>query len=74
KKIWEAIVDPVERATSVYSFLLEKEVSKSIVAQQFAKFLIDNKQNLKERLLQDQELKHLIDAIKHVTGGENVAV
>ncbi|WP_345760770.1 AAA family ATPase, partial [Bacillus sp. PBIB7] len=48
KKIWEAIVDPVERATSVYSFLLEKEVSKSIVAQQFAKFLIDNKQNLKE--------------------------
>lgn len=74
KKIWEAIVDPVERATKVYSFLLKKEVSKSIVAQQFAKFLIDNKQNLKERLLQDQALKHLIDAIKHVTGGENVAV
>ncbi|WML50242.1 AAA family ATPase [Neobacillus sp. PS3-34] len=74
KKIWEAIVGPVERATNVYSFLLKKEVSKSIVAQQFAKFLIDNKQSLKERLLQDQVLKHLIDAIKHVTGGENVAV
>jgi putative ATP-dependent endonuclease of the OLD family len=74
KEIWEAIVDPVERATKVYSFLLKKEVSKSIVAQQFAKFLIDNKQNIKERLLQDQVLKHLIDAIKHVTGGEDVAV
>ncbi|MFC0414160.1 AAA family ATPase [Cytobacillus solani] len=74
KQIWEAIVDPVERATKVYSFLLKKEVSKSIVAQQFAKFLIDNKESLKDRLLQDQVLKHLIDAIKHVTGGENVAV
>lgn len=74
KAQWEAIEDPIKRANSVYSFLLEKRISKSIVAQQFAKYLIDNKVELKEYLLKDQDLQHLIDAIKHVTGGEDIGV
>lgn len=74
KEQWEAIEDPMKRANSNYSFLLEKKVSKSIVAQQFAKYLIDNKEELKEQILQDHSLKHLIEAIEHVTGGEDVAV
>lgn len=74
KEKWEAIEDPIIRANSVYSFLLEKKVSKAIVAQKFAKYLIDNKQEIKDELLENEELKHLIDAIRHVTGGEDVAV
>ncbi|MGM0939819.1 MAG: ATP-dependent nuclease [Bacillota bacterium] len=74
KEQWESIDDSIMRANSVYSFLLEKKVSKSIVAQQFAKYLIDNKQELKKELLECQVLKHLLDAIRHVTRGENVAV
>lgn len=72
KERWKAIADPIMRANDVYSFLLEKKVSKSIVAQQFAKYLIDNKQELKDELLECHELKHLLDAIKHVAGGEDV--
>ncbi|WP_394234174.1 ATP-dependent endonuclease [Niallia oryzisoli] len=61
------------RATDVYRFLLEKEVSKAVVAQQFAKYLLDNKARLKEVLLTDPSLKHLINAIYHVTGGDGGA-
>ncbi|WP_405173603.1 ATP-dependent nuclease [Paenibacillus sp. FSL H8-0260] len=74
KSEWSGIADKNKRGTEVYSFLLEKEVSKSIVAQRFAKYLIDNKSLLKEQLLADDSLKHLIDAIKHVTGGETGGV
>lgn len=73
KAQWEAIEDQIVRANSVYSFLLEKKVSKSIVAQQLAKYLIDNKEELKDGLLKYPALKHLLDAIRHVTGGEDVA-
>ncbi|MCY7433760.1 AAA family ATPase [Bacillus pumilus] len=69
KKLWEAIDNPVIRANNVYSFLLEKKISKSILAQQFAKYLIDNKEALKEKLA-NGSLKHLVEAVKHVTGGE----
>ncbi|MDF2788611.1 MAG: hypothetical protein K0S80_1709 [Neobacillus sp.] len=60
-------------ATYVYKYLLGKEVSKAVVAQQFAKYLLDNKTRLKEVLLTDTSLKHLINAIYHVTGGEGRA-
>lgn len=73
KKEWEAYSEQNTRATAVYKFLLEKEVSKTVVAQQFAKYLLDNKSRLKEVLLSDQSLKHLITAIYHVTGGEDGA-
>lgn len=74
KSEWVDIEDKDKRATEVYSFLLGKEVSKAIVAQRFAKYLVDNKHSLKEQLLADDSLKHLIDAIKHVTGGETGGV
>ena len=74
KALWQGIADKSLRATQVYSFLLDKEISKAIVAQKFAKYLIDHKQELKGKLLEDESLKHLIDAIKHVTGGEDIAV
>ncbi|MCU4923934.1 AAA family ATPase [Bacillus cereus] len=74
KAIWNKSENKSIRATQVYTFLLDKEVSKAIVAQNFAKYLIDHKQDLKSRLLEDESLKHLVDAIKHVTGGEDVAV
>ncbi|MFL8937439.1 ATP-dependent nuclease [Rossellomorea oryzaecorticis] len=73
KKEWEAYTEHEKRATMVYKFLLEKDISKAVVAQQFAKYLSDNKSRLKEILLLDQSLKHLINAIYHVTGGEDGA-
>lgn len=74
KKEWERFSKPNQRATAVYRFLLEKEVSKAVVAQKFAKFMLDNKSHLKEVLLSDEFLKHLVDAIYHVTGGEDGAI
>ncbi|WP_416148936.1 ATP-dependent nuclease [Salipaludibacillus sp. HK11] len=73
KKEWEAHYDQFTRATAVYNFLLEKEVSKAVVAQQFAKHLLDNKSRLKEVLLSDDSIKHIINAIYHVTGGDDSA-
>ncbi|WP_416729337.1 ATP-dependent nuclease [Fictibacillus sp. JL2B1089] len=73
KEEWKTHTNENTRATAIYRFLLEKEVSKAVVAQQFAKYLIDNKSRLKEKLLSDQSLRHLIDAIYHVTGGEEGA-
>lgn len=72
KEEWKKL-DHNARATDVYKFLLEKEVSKAVLAQQFAKYLLDNKDRLKEVLLTDTSLKHLINAIYHVTGGEGGA-
>lgn len=66
---WTEIQDKNIRATKAYQFLLQKGVSKAVVAQNFAKYIFENKNNLKEQLLEDIHLKHLIDAIKHVTGG-----
>ncbi|MCY8377811.1 DNA replication and repair protein RecF [Bacillus licheniformis] len=73
KKEWETCSEKNKRATAVYTFLLEKEISKAVVAQQFAKYLLDNKEKVKEVLLSDESLKHLISAIYHVTGGEDGA-
>lgn len=72
KEEWKKL-EHNSRATDVYRFLLEKEVSKAVVAQQFSKYLLDNKARLKEVLLTDTSLKHLINAIYHVTGGEGGA-
>jgi putative ATP-dependent endonuclease of the OLD family len=73
KEEWKKL-DDNSRATDVYKFFLEKEVSKAVVAQQFAKYLLDNKERLKEVLLTDTSLKHLVNAIYHVTGGEGGAI
>ncbi|GKV57024.1 hypothetical protein NCCP2222_29710 [Sporosarcina sp. NCCP-2222] len=70
KQLWGNCPDKISRATKVYKFLLEKEMSKAIVAQKFAKYLLDNKTNIKDDLLEDHSINHLVEAIYHVTGGE----
>ncbi len=70
KKLFEEISDKSTRATAVYNFLLEKKVSKSIVAQNFAKYLLENKTTIKDILLEDEDIRNIINAIKHVTGEE----
>jgi len=70
KKLFEEISDKSIRATAVYNFLLEKKVSKSIVAQNFAKYLLENKTTIKDILLEDEDIRNIINAIKHVTGEE----
>lgn len=70
---WEKIADGVERATAVYQFMLDKNVSKSIVAQNLAKYVIDNQKSLKSEILADPQLKYLVEMINHVAqlGGKS---
>ncbi|MCL9634250.1 AAA family ATPase [Bacillus zanthoxyli] len=74
KEEWESCGDRDLRATNVYRFLLDKGVSKAIVSQQFSKYLLDNRESLKDKLVNDSTLHHLIAAIIHVTGGEDSAI
>lgn len=73
KEEWEKIVDGVERATAAYQFMLDKNVSKSIVAQNLAKYVIDNQKALKSEILADPQLKYLVEMINHVAqlGGKS---
>ncbi|MGG3926529.1 AAA family ATPase [Metabacillus fastidiosus] len=66
---WADIAEKNLRATKVYNFLLQKGISKAVVAQKFAQYLLKNQRESKDILLRDEHLKNLIDAIKHVTGG-----
>lgn len=74
KNNWNDIENKEERAVSIYSFLLEKNVSKAIVAQKFAEYLLLNKERMTTQILEDEALKHIVNAIKHVTGGEDSGV
>lgn len=74
KKYWENMDNKEERAVAIYSFLLDKKVSKAIVAQKFAEYLLHNKEEISEKILEDEALKHLVNAIKHVTGGEDSGI
>ena len=73
KEEWEKIVGDVERATAAYQFILDKNVSKSIVAQNLAKYVIDNQKALKSEILADPQLKYLVEMINHVSqlGGKS---
>lgn len=71
---WAEVDEKNLRATKVYNFLLQKGISKAVVAQKLAKYLLINQNELREVLLKDEHLKHIIDAIKHVTGGQGGAV
>ncbi|WP_025845566.1 ATP-dependent nuclease [Paenibacillus ehimensis] len=55
-------------AYEVYKPLLEKKVSKASVAQQLASLLHVNR-DTREKVIQDEYLKYLREAIYHVTGG-----
>jgi len=52
-----------------YETMVEKEISKAIVAQCFADLLIsiEDKETLKDRILKDEKCKYLIDAINYAT-------
>ncbi|PHB84209.1 ATP-dependent endonuclease [Bacillus wiedmannii] len=67
---WRAITDDEELAVDVYKFILKKQVSKSIMAQNFAEYLLQNKKEAIDKISQDNELDYLVKAILHVTGGE----
>ncbi|WP_214796964.1 AAA family ATPase [Exiguobacterium sp. s5] len=67
---WGKIKDTNLRATVVYNFLLKRNISKAVVAQKFAQFLIKNQMDLKDHLLKDDCFNHLVEAIKHVIGEE----
>jgi putative ATP-dependent endonuclease of OLD family len=48
--------------------MIDKEISKAIVAQVFAEMLSDSPQNMiREDLLDSEQLRYLVDAICHVT-------
>ncbi len=56
-----------EIAKAIYEdCMLDKEISKSIVAQCFT-YLLKECEGIKERIEVDEKLKYLVDAIKYVT-------
>ncbi|PFI36193.1 ATP-dependent endonuclease [Bacillus cereus] len=67
---WREITDDEELAVDVYKFILKKQVSKSIMAQNFAEYLLQNKKEAIDKISQDNELDYVVKAILHVTGGE----
>jgi putative ATP-dependent endonuclease of OLD family len=66
---WAEITDPEELAVDIYKFILEKDVSKSIISQNFANYLWSNKDIIRKMITIDDDLKYLVEAILHVTGG-----
>lgn len=68
-KKWETENWSSERiAYEVYNnILLDKNISKAITAQCFAKLLNDlDKEEIKRRIFSDKKLKYIIDALKYV--------
>ena len=55
-----------------YGYLLNKQISKAITAQWFAYIIQNKSKEVKQLLLEDENVKYLIEAIKYVTGG-NIA-
>lgn len=69
-KEWEQIECNHKRAEQTYQFILNNSISKAVIAQHLASEIITMTKKEKDKLKTDSELKYLIDAIKHVTGGE----
>lgn len=69
KREWEFLDVEHERATATYSFVLSNKISKAIIAQKLAEEILKVPEKEKRELEKDPELKYIIDAIKHVTGG-----
>lgn len=70
KEEWERIIDTEKRAVEVYQFMIDHNVSKSVVSQLLSAKILNKKSELAEIIVNDPKLKYLIEAIKHVTGGE----
>ncbi|MER1987513.1 MAG: AAA family ATPase [Solibacillus sp.] len=66
---WTNTGDSHQRATLTYQFILNNSLSKSIIAQRLAEEIIKLESAKINLLKTDLELKHLVQAIEHVTGG-----
>lgn len=54
-------------AYEIYKHLKEKQVSKAIAAQIFSEIISRDKEESKERILADEYLAYIVDAINHVS-------
>jgi putative ATP-dependent endonuclease of OLD family len=54
-------------AYEIYKHLKEKQVSKAITAQIFSEIISRDKEESKERILADEYLAYIVDAINHVS-------
>lgn len=70
---WKEISNTHDRATKTYQFVLTNLISKAVIAQRLSEKILNFTGDKKEKLENDSELKYIIDAIKHVTGGEWIA-
>lgn len=68
KDEWKKIENDAERADVAYKFMVDKKISKSIVAQKMAKYMNDNKEELNKLISADEKLSYLVDMIKHASG------
>ncbi|MET3212189.1 UNVERIFIED_CONTAM: putative ATP-dependent endonuclease of OLD family [Paenibacillus sp. PvR008] len=68
KKEWDEIDSTELRSVEIYQFVLENQISKSVISQLLASKIIDNKNELFTLISNDNKIRYLIDAIKHVTG------
>ncbi|WP_217592119.1 ATP-dependent endonuclease [Cohnella sp. GbtcB17] len=70
KNKWEKILDSEKRAVSIYQFMLDNEVSKTVVSQLLSAKILERKEELSKKIINDPKLSYLVKAILHVTGGE----
>lgn len=70
KEEWGRIPNIEKRAVEVYQFMIDHNVSKSVVSQLLSAKILNKKSELATTIVNDPKLKYLFDAIKHVTGGE----
>ena len=56
--------------------MIDRKISKSIVAQKLAQYIKNNKAVLSSKIKEDPQLKYLIEMIDHVTqnGGDSFGV
>lgn len=73
KQAWADLEHKHERATATYKFVLSNKISKAIIAQELVERIKAMSEEDKVELEADSELEYIINAIKHVTGGNRVA-
>ncbi|WP_270660468.1 ATP-dependent nuclease [Enterococcus thailandicus] len=68
KKKWEEIEDELEYATTVYSFFIDKKISKAICAQLLSDKLLTDTNKYKNLITSCPKLNYLVETIKHAGG------
>lgn len=68
---WTKYIDEGDKnskiAYEIYKHLKEKQVSKAITAQIFSEIISRDKEESKERILADEYVAYIVDAINHVS-------